>query len=308
MILKGDDFMNKGTIINIQKYSVHDGPGIRTTVFFKGCPLNCLWCHNPESQNKEKEIMFFRERCTGCGKCVKRCPNNAIKITNGKSLINKEKCILCNKCIDFCPNNARELVGKDLSKEELFKEILKDEIFYEESGGGVTFSGGEPMLYADFIDDILSQCKIRGIHTAIDTCGYVSWDKFEKIKDKVDLFLYDLKLMDNEKHKKYTGVENKLILDNLKRLSDNGHNIFIRMPIITGVNDDLKNIDEAINFISKLNIIQVNLLPYHKMGMDKYKRLNMKYKLSGDEKPSDEKMSEILKRFKKNNIKVKIGG
>lgn len=300
--------MSKGTVINIQKYSVHDGPGIRTTVFFKGCPLNCWWCHNPESQRKEHEIMFFKEKCTGCGVCVKRCPQNAIEIKDNYPVVNKDKCNLCGKCTDFCPNNARQYVGKDMTENEIFKELMKDEIFYEESGGGVTFSGGEPMLHADLINEVLNQCRIKGVHTAIDTSGYVSWDKFDKIRDKVDLFLYDLKLMDNERHKKYIGVDNKIILENLKKLSDNGHNIYIRMPIIVGVNDDDENIDKAIKFISELNIIQVNLLPYHKMGMDKYKRINMKYKLSGDEKPSDEKMNEIANKFKKAAIKVKIGG
>lgn len=300
--------MDKGTIINIQKYSVHDGPGIRTTVFFKGCPLSCWWCHNPESQIKEHEIMFFYEKCTGCGVCKKRCPRDAVRIIEGKSFIEEEKCILCGKCMDFCPNNAKELVGKDLTKEEILKEIIKDEIFYEESGGGVTFSGGEPMLYADFLDDILTQCKVRGIHTAIDTSGYVSWNSFEKLKDKVDLFLYDIKLMDSEKHKKYTGVDNKIILDNLKNLSDTGNNLVIRMPIICGVNDDEDNIDKSIEFIKKLNVIEVNLLPYHKIGMDKYKKLKMEYKLSGNEKPSEDKMAEIVKKFKDAGIKVKIGG
>ncbi|WP_251860995.1 trans-4-hydroxy-L-proline dehydratase activase [Clostridium sp. Marseille-Q2269] len=300
--------MKKSTIVNIQKFSVHDGPGIRTTVFFKGCPLNCWWCHNPETQRKEHEIMFFKERCTSCGVCAKRCPQKAIEIKDNIPMVDEEKCKFCGKCTDFCPSNAREYVGKDLTAKEIIKEVIKDEVFYEESGGGVTFSGGEPMLHADFINEILEACKMRGIHTTIDTSGYASWDKFDKIRYKVDLFLYDLKSMNNEIHKKYTGVENTLILNNLEMLSKYGHNIYLRIPIITGVNDDNENIDETIKFVSKLNLIQVNLLPYHKMGMDKYKRLKMEYKLTGDEKPSDNKMDDIAEKFKKAGIKVKIGG
>jgi len=296
------------TTINIQKFSVHDGPGIRTTVFLKGCPLKCWWCHNPESQNPSHEILFFEERCTKCGVCIKRCPTKAIELKDNYLIMNKNKCDLCGKCSDFCPSNAREYVGKDFTVKELMKEIIKDEAFYDESNGGVTFSGGEPLIYADFLKEVLQGCKTRGIHTAVDTCGYASWESFDKILDKVDLFLYDLKMMNNERHKKYMGVGNKLILENLKKLSDSGCNIFVRMPIIAGINDDDENINESIDFISNLNILQVNLLPFHKMGMDKYKRLNLEYKLSGMEKPSDERMAEIADKLRRVGLKVKIGG
>lgn len=300
--------MISATTINIQKFSVHDGPGIRTTVFFKGCPLKCWWCHNPESQNQSHEIIYFQERCTRCGVCVKRCEENVIEIEDNVLITDKNKCKLCGKCCDFCPSNAREYVGKEFTVRELMKEIIKDEAFYDESDGGVTFSGGEPLIYADFLKEVLQSCNTRGIHTTLDTCGYAKWESFEKILDKVDLFLYDLKLMNDEKHKKYTGVGNKLILENLNRLSESGCNIFIRMPIIAGVNDDDEHINESVCYLSNLNIIQVNLLPYHKMGMDKYKRLKMEYKLSGMEKPSDEKMNEIAEKFRKVGIKVKVGG
>jgi pyruvate formate lyase activating enzyme len=252
--------------------------------------------------------MFFEERCSNCGVCDKSCMQNAIDSKGDYPVVDEDKCSLCGKCTDFCPNNAREYVGKDMSVQELMKEIIKDEIFYDESGGGVTFSGGEPLIQSDFLNEVLKKCKTRGIHTAIDTSGFVSWDKFEKIADNVDLFLFDIKLMDNESHIKYTGVENLLIIENLKKLSDRGCNIYVRMPIISEVNDNDGHIDNAIELLSKLNILQVNLLPYHKMGMDKYRRLNMEYKLTGMEKPSDEKIDEIVNKFKKSNIKVKIGG
>lgn len=300
--------MEPSTIINIQKYSIHDGPGIRTTVFFKGCPLNCWWCHNPESQNPRPEIMFFEERCTGCSTCIKRCPTKAIELFQGHLVTYEKKCTLCGKCCDLCPNNARELVGTDITVKELMSKLIKDEVFYEESNGGVTFSGGEPLMHSDYLINVLNICKDRDIHTTIDTSGYAPFEQFEKIIDSVDLFLFDIKHMNNEKHLEYTGVENTLILDNLKKLSQKGCNIYVRMPIIAGINDDDENINMAINFLSNLNITQVDLLPYHKMGMDKYRRLNMQYKLSGFEKPTDEILDKIAEKFKKAGIKINIGG
>ncbi len=300
--------MASTTIINIQKYSIHDGPGIRTTVFLKGCPLNCWWCHNPESQNKGNEIMFFKERCIGCGSCLKRCPSKAIDLVDGYPVVNEVNCTLCGKCSDFCPSNARELVGKNITVKNLMKEIIKDEVFYEESDGGVTFSGGEPLMHADYLSDVLKICKDKGIHTTVDTSGYIDWNQFEKIVDKVDLFLFDIKHMNNEKHIKYMGVGNVVILENLKKLSQRGSNIYIRLPLIAGINDEDENIDAVVDFLSNLNIIQVNLLPFHKMGMDKYKRLNRSYKLSGLEKPKDEDIDKIAEKFKSAGIKIKIGG
>lgn len=300
--------MTSATITNIQKFSVHDGPGIRTTVFLKGCPLRCWWCHNPENYCINHEIMFFQERCNGCGTCVKRCPEDAIEIKDAYPLRDESKCTLCGKCVDFCPNSAMEYAGRDVTAREIMKEIIKDQIFYEESGGGVTFSGGEPLMYPDFLSEVLKSTKTRGIHATVDTSGQAPWESFEKIIDYVDLFLYDIKIMDNDKHSKYMGMGNKTILENLKKLSERGANIYIRMPIIAGINDD-EHIDESIEFLSKLNIIQVNLLPYHKMGMDKHKRLGMEYRLTGEEeRPLEEKMEEIADKFKKAGIKVKIGG
>jgi pyruvate formate lyase activating enzyme len=252
--------------------------------------------------------MFFEERCTVCGKCIKKCPQNAIKINNNFPEIDKFKCTLCEKCVDFCPNNAREHVGRNITSNELIKEIVKDEVFYEQSGGGVTFSGGEPLMQVDFLDDILKRCKDRGIHTAVDTSGYAPWKSFERIASKVDLFLYDIKIMDNEKHKKYIGAENDIILKNIENLSNMGCNIYLRMPIIKEINDDNYHIEKTIKLLSIINVEQVNLLPYHKIGMDKYRRLKMNYKLSGMEKPSDERMEEISQKFKKAGIKIKIGG
>ncbi|WP_432667622.1 glycyl-radical enzyme activating protein [Wukongibacter baidiensis] len=300
--------MTQGTIFNIQKYSIHDGPGIRTTVFLKGCPLTCWWCHNPESQRVKQEIVFWQNKCIACGDCEKVCPVGAVKFDEKGFNLDRSKCILCGKCAEVCPSEAIELIGKRITLDEAMKEIEKDMVFYEESGGGVTFSGGEPMLQIDFLDRILTASKQKGIHTAVDTSGYGPWENFERIMDKVDLFLFDIKHMDDEKHKKYVGVSNESILKNLRKLAQNGNKIWIRIPIIPGINDDDLNIKMTSDYISSLNIEEVFILPYHRIAMDKYRRLNMEYKVPDIREPMDEEMKIIDQKFKDNGIIVKIGG
>ena len=196
--------MKTATIFDIERNSYVDGPGIRTTVFFKGCNLHCSWCHNPESQSPKPQMLVYKNKCTGCGKCKEKCPN-ALK-----------KCELCGRCTLYCPHDARDICGKEYTVDEVMREILKDKLFYENSGGGVTFSGGECMLQIDFLEEILKACKENGIHTAVDTAGHVPYERFEQILPYTDLFLYDVKCFDSDKHKQYTGVENQLILKNLK--------------------------------------------------------------------------------------------
>jgi len=300
--------MTTGIIFNIQRYSIHDGPGIRTTIFLKGCPLNCWWCQNPESQLSGQEMVFWEDRCIGCGACSTICPSNVIQMKNRIPVTEKEKCLLCGKCIEKCPALAREIIGKKLTVEEVAKEVEKDLVFYEESGGGVTFSGGEPLRQPEFLEGLLNDCREKKIHTAVDTSGFISWGILNKICPKVDLFLYDLKLMDDEKHKKYTGVSNELILENLKKLSSVHHNIFIRFPIIPGINDDSQNIKKMGEFLSSLKIAQINLLPYHYIGIDKYRRLGRTYKLVTTPPPSEEKLSEISGILRKFNLNVKLRG
>jgi len=300
--------MTIGIIFNIQRYSIHDGPGIRTTVFLKGCPLNCWWCQNPESQLSGQEMLFWGVRCIGCGACSTICPSNAIQIKNGIPVTEKEKCILCGKCTEKCPALAREMIGKKLTTEEVTKEIEKDLVFYEESGGGVTFSGGEPLGQSEFLEGLLNGCREKKIHTAVDISGYISWRILKKIIPKVDLFLYDLKIMDSERHKKYTGVFNEIILENLKKLSSVHNNIFIRFPVIPGINDDYQNIKETGEFLSSLKIAQVNILPYHYIGIDKYRRLGRNYKLVTTQPPSEEKLSEVSAILSKFNLNVKLRG
>lgn len=300
--------MINANIFNIQKFSVHDGPGIRTTVFFKGCPLRCLWCHNPESQNNENQMLYDKDKCVLCGACVKICPEKAIKIENNNLTTDPSKCNHCRQCEIYCIQGARQVAGKEYTVHEVFKEVVKDKVFYEQSNGGVTVSGGEPMLYDEFLEELFIRLKEENIHRAVDTCGAVSFYKIEKVSKHTDLFLYDIKHMDDEKHKEFTGMSNKLILENLVRLSEIHNNINLRMPIIEGVNACEKHIEQTIFFIKKLNIKKVNLLPYHDIAKHKYKKLDMLYE---DEKmliPSDEKMQRFKKMFESDGYEVKIGG
>jgi pyruvate formate lyase activating enzyme len=303
--------MNKPLILNIQKYSLHDGDGIRTTVFFKGCPLECIWCHNPESQDYKKEVLYNEEKCLKCGVCIEKCPNKAIHRGLDIIELDKEKCEFCETCIDYCLNNAREIVGQTYEIKDLVKELIKDMAFYEESSGGVTLSGGEVMTQdIEYVKKLVMSLKQKGINIAIDTCGYAKFENYESILPFVDTFLYDIKLISDEKHEVFTSKSNKLILKNLKMLSDKGANINIRIPLIEGVNVDEKNeeIKKIIDFIKPLNITRVNLLPYHNIGMHKYKKLYMQYEGENLKRPSDEKLEEIKLIFKSHNFETKIGG
>ena len=261
-----------------------DGPGIRTTVFFKGCNLHCTWCHNPESQSAKPEMMFYKNKCGNCGKCKEKCPNSL------------ESCELCGKCTLYCPNDAREICGKEYTVDEVLREIRKDKTFYKTSGGGVTFSGGECLLQIDFLESILKECKRNGIHTAVDTAGHVPFVCFERILPYTDLFLYDIKCYDSEKHKKYTGTSNELILSNLKRLLQSGKAIWIRIPIIPDVTDNEEELLTIKAFLSSYGCPEkVELLPYHDMGEHKYAALGKMAQTFSV--PSEEKMIQLKKIF-----------
>ena len=264
-------------IFDIQRASFVDGPGIRTTVFFKGCNLRCAWCHNPESQSPKTEMLFYKNRCTGCGKCKEKCKNAL------------ESCDFCGKCVLFCPHDAREICGREYSLNEVMREIVKDKETYENSGGGVTFSGGECMLQIDFLEEILKKCKEHGIHTAVDTAGCVAFDKFERIFEYTDMFLYDVKIVDSEKHKIYVGAPNEIILDNLKKLISRGKRIWVRVPIIEGINDSEDDI-LAIKALAA-GAEKIELLPYHAMGEHKYSALGRE--ATQFKAPSEERMNRI---------------
>ena len=301
--------MYTGRIFNIQKYSIHDGPGIRTTVFLKGCPLSCIWCHNPESQSFSPEIMQYNKRCIGCGKCVEVCKYEALSLVDGSIKFDRDKCTSCGSCAEVCYAKAKELAGKLMTVQEVIAQIDKDSIFYDESGGGVTFSGGEPLSQPEFLLELLTQCKKREYHTAVDTSGYGATETIKAISRFTDLFLYDLKLMDDDKHIKYTGVSNKLILENLKTISQLGNRIYIRIPLIPGINDDESNIRATSKVIQETaGIEQVNLLPYHNIAVDKYNRLGKHSSLMEIPVPSSEYMESIAGKFLEYGIKVKIGG
>lgn len=301
--------MKKSMVFNIEKYAIHDGPGIRTTVFLKGCPLRCWWCHNPEGQSPEPELIFRESRCIGCGECVENCTSKALSLLSERAALNRETCNACGNCAQICPTEALSIVGREMSVDETIQEIEKDSVFYDESEGGVTFSGGEPLLQPDFLDAVLHACNERKIHTTVDTSGYTSQKVIDRILDKVDLFLYDIKIMDDVNHRKYTGVSNKIILQNLERLAKNGSNIMISLPIIPNINDDEDQILTTAEFISSLQSVeQISLLPYHRTGVDKYKNLGRPYRLNGTRPPSSQKMRMIREKLEAVGLKVKTGG
>lgn len=305
--------MAKGNVFNIQKFSIHDGPGIRTTVFLKGCPLACKWCHNPESLSREKQILINHDKCIRCGTCIKICPTNALYIKEDKLNLNKCLCNYCGDCEIVCIQEAIEVVGKEMTDDEVIAEVEKDKVFYDVTGGGVTFSGGEPFYQPKFLAALVRKAKEKSLHVTIDTSGMTLWENIENVLDYVDLYLYDLKMIDSEKHKKYIGSNNKIILENLKRLDKEldkrEGSINLRLIMLKGINDSEEDINLILDFISDLNnISQINLLEYHTMGREKYSRLNLEYEMSGDEKPDDYRLKSIKKIFEKNNYQVVIGG
>lgn len=299
-------------ITNIQKFSIHDGDGIRTTVFFKGCPLKCEWCHNPETQKFEKEMQVDREKCTGCGACAAVCPNGAIHMEEGRPILDAEACVFCGKCTRFCPTGAREVIGQEYTVKELVKELMKDQMFYEESGGGVTLSGGEVMsMDMDYLLAVAKELKRQDVTLTIDTCGFVPYEKFQEILPYVNTFLYDVKVMDPELHKKYMGTDNALILENLVRLAKDGARIYIRIPTVKEVNGNEENMKETIAFLQEHDIhpAQINLLPYHDTGSGKYRKLDMEYKGTDLHAPDKEEMEALAALFINAGYKnTKIGG
>ncbi len=327
-----------GTIFNIQRFSIHDGPGIRTTIFFKGCNLRCFWCHNPESLNQAPEIQFFAQKCIGCGKCIEVCPVHAhgyqvnrdssvmeqvrdagassgadgsgISVSSGgggsgggvagsvgdkgRRVFDRKVCLRCGRCAEACCTCALEMCGKKMSVKEAADEAEKDKAFYDNSGGGVTLSGGEPLLQAEFAAALLEECKKRGMHTAVETAGNVSWKAVEGVMPHTDLFLYDIKVADPVRHKEVTGCGNRLIIANFMKLAAAGADIIVRVPVIPGVNDTEEEMRRIADIISKTGRkLPVTLQPYHKLGQGKYTSLGLEYGAEGIEPPSEEKMKRL---------------
>ncbi len=299
-----------GVIFNIQKFSVHDGPGIRTTVFMKGCPLNCRWCSNAESMNPEPELGIIRENCNNCGKCLQKCPENAISFDDENVIrFNRETCTACGDCLDACPPGALTIYGRRVTVDEVFREVLKDKAFYEGSSGGVTASGGEPLRQADFVAGLFRQCHEVGIGTCLDTCGYAPTENLEKVLAFTDYVLYDIKHMNADAHKQFTGVANDIILHNAEFVAASGATMLCRMPLIKGVNDTEKNIADMAVLVKKLgNNAGIELLPYHRLGIGKYKTLDKTYPGETFQTPDTEDMEKAKKIFEEHDVPCEIGG
>jgi pyruvate formate lyase activating enzyme len=299
-----------GRIFDIKKYSIHDGPGIRTTVFFKGCPLGCLWCHNPEGIDMAPELMHWPSRCSRCYACISACPPGAIsKDGSGAVVIDTNTCDHCGKCAEACLYDAMQVVGKETTVDDLVREIEKDRVFYEQSGGGATFSGGDPLAQPEFLEELLDALRDRGIRTAVDISGFAPAPLLDRISGRTDLILFDLKIMDEAKHRDLTGVPNARILENLKRLAANGTEVWVRIPLLAGVNDDEENIDATIAFLKSLrNIKNIGLLPYHSGGNEKARRLGKESCFKTFEAPSEDRLTAIETAFRGAGFDVTRGG
>jgi len=266
----------KGVVFDIQRYSIHDGPGIRTSVFLKGCPLRCFWCQNPESQMMVPQVLFYKDKCTNCGRCVEVCPTGASGLSDMSSEVDRDKCIGCGKCVEVCPNEARRITGRYMTTDEVVSEVMKDVKFYRKSGGGVTLSGGEPLFQPEFALEILQKCKSMGLHTVLETCGLAPWSTMEKLLAYVDYVLYDIKHLDTRKHRKGTKRSNELILENAKMVSV-CKPMKVRIPLIPAFNDSPDDIRAIARFVkSELDSAEMELLAYNKMGESKYERLGRK--------------------------------
>lgn len=296
----------EGIITNIQRFSTGDGPGIRTTVFVKGCPLRCLWCQNPETWSIEPQIAWYRSKCVECGKCIEVCPNESI-LPNQETLVPEESCEACGKCVEACPKGARELIGERMDSSEVLEEVLKDKVFYEESGGGVTVSGGEALVQPEFTKELLQRCHEEGVPTALDTSGHFKFEKVEVALPFTDLVLYDLKHSNPDKHRGLTGVGLEKIRKNIKKIDESGTRIWIRTPIVPGHTDGEENISKIAEFIAHLeNVERYDLLPYNPLVESDYENINKIYPLKGLEEPRKEKMEKLKKIAESHGIeKVK---
>ncbi len=297
-----------GMIFSIQRYSIQDGPGIRTTVFMKGCPLQCKWCSNPESQSPYPEIMVRRQKCQACGKCMESCESGAINLVDGAAHINRSVCVRCMSCVDACPTGTLEIVGKSMSLEEVIEESSRDELFYQNSGGGVTLSGGEPLHQPEFTYHLLKGCKERALSTALDTCGYAPWENLESILQFTDLILFDLKHLDPKMHLEGTGVRNELIRDNLKRIALGGKTrVWIRIPVITGYNDSEQYMMDLAVSIRDMPVEKISLLGYHEWGKSKYASLGREYPLDGTAALDEERLDRLRSIMESEGLSVTIG-
>lgn len=300
-----------GLVFDIRPFSTHDGPGVRTAVFLKGCPLHCLWCCNPESQDRAPELVWLRERCLGCDQCLPACPGSALAPDpDGGRHLDPARCDLCGRCAEACPGEALNLMGRWLTARQVLAEVMKDALYHESSGGGLTVTGGEPLAQAEFVFELLWRYKHdeKGRHTAVETCGEAPWWRFEKLAQVTDLFLYDLKHMDPDEHLRLTGVSNDRILANARRLAAAGCEVVARLPLIPGVNDDRANLLATAAFVAEMGMGRIDLLPYHRLGEPKYRRLGRDYPLAGSPAFGPERLEQAREILARYGAEVQIGG
>ena len=299
----------KGRIYSIQRFCIHDGPGIRTTVFFKGCPMSCLWCSNPESQCIEPEITYDKSLCKLCGHCVNACPTSAISYDEPRVSIkiDKIKCDLCGICVKQCNYRALKFEGELLSVDDVVNVLERDKVFYDKSGGGITLSGGEVLLQPEFAQELIKECKQRNFNVAIETAGYTDEDTFRKTVKDVDLLLFDIKSVEDEKHRKFTGVSNLRIIENLFVARDMGKNVIIRVPVVPGFNDSILDMKAIANIAQRAGINRVDLLLFHQFGAGKYNLLGKPYFMSDIDVLETHLVEELKNVFETQNIIVNIG-
>ncbi len=306
-VREGMTMSETAVLMDLKKFAVHDGPGIRTTFFLKGCPLHCIWCHNPEGISPKPEMAYYAHKCIGCGECARVCPCGAHEIGEAGHVFHRERCTACGRCEEACLGEAMKRYGRPLAVEEAVEIALRDRVFYENSGGGVTVSGGEPLLQADFVRAFFAALKAEGIHTAADTCGCVPWSAFEKILPFTDMYLYDVKHADDEKHRQLTGQGNERILENLRKLSKLGKRIEIRMPFVPGCNSDDETLERIGALLEGLNIERMKVLPYHSMARSKYVSLGKTDTMPNAESPDEAMIGHAVEILRAHGVNAVSG-
>lgn len=302
-----NDTLPTGLLMDVKRFAVHDGPGVRTTLFLKGCPLRCLWCHNPEGISPRPETAYYAHKCINCGECARVCPSGAQRMDAGGHRFDREMCVACGACEGACLGEAMKLFGRTVTVGEAEAIALEDRAFYDHSGGGVTVSGGEPLLQADFVRALFARLKEQGVHTAADTCGNMPWTAFESVLPFTDLFLFDVKHIDSDAHRALTGAGNERILDNLRRLSDAGARIEIRMPLVPGANDGMDTLERIGALLGSLNVETMRVLPYHALARSKYAALGKPDTMPDVPSPDDGAIARAVTALRAHGVNAVSG-